>query len=144
MKDQNKQKIDLVAVEITEALLERAKVGKHTVFTLLRSYPEYLSAKLYKDSALHVYKNFYKLSKYLKKTYLALVAKGTDNLELLLSYKNLDMVIKFYAEEVRIAKDIIAEYWCYIRSGHFINTFLFNKYRADKDMVDFRTIKWTL
>ena len=45
---------------------------------------------------------------------------------------------EFYKKEFDIAKEMLREYWAYLRAGHFIEQVLLRRTRVEKDMYDFR------
>lgn len=131
------------SAQLTQALLNRAKNGKHSEFMLIRSPKEYAMSMSYLKSTRHVYKKFKGLKskmydKYCKKTMACI-----DDLELILTIKNLENVVDFYGEECRIVKDCQAEYRTYVRCGHRLDV-LAGVYRPDSDMVDYRKLPWSL
>jgi hypothetical protein len=126
---------------IADQLIQRAKNGVHSEFEFIRSFNEYLAARMFRKATIKVFNSFAESRNNLYKAYIKMVKEGTDSLSVILAISELNQIIKFYEDEIEIVSDMIDEYIAYIHSGHLIDTIVCN-YRKEEDLVDFRKIGW--
>ena len=128
-------------LQVAEQLIQRAKKGEHSEFEFIRSIEEYFAARTIKKTLRKVIKSFTTPRNNLYSAYIESIKAGTNNLNVILAFSELEQVIKFYEDEIWIISDMIDEYRVYVHSGHIIDTIIGN-YRKEEDLVDFRKVEW--
>lgn len=124
--------------ELELALLIKAQKNDHTEFELLRNLNDKLMAKTCIAAFSKISKNYKKFAKVLYKNYLKTVKLGIPSHELIVTYQELSLCSKFYADEVKIYWDMLDEFKSYLWSGHFLDVYLYGNDRTDEDMIDMR------
>ena len=127
------------AVEVTAALIERARAGNHSDFALIRNIEEFFQVREYKYATSKVYTQFKKMGNFLYKNYVKALKVGQPDLELLVSARNCRDVSNFYLNELEIIKEIIEEYKLYAFHGH-IKEVLMGKERPEHSLIDYRSL----
>ena len=124
-------------------LMQRALEGKQSDFMFIKCWEERTLAKDYIVVAETVVELFKRLESNATKIYVNQIMAGEQELETVISLKQLYICKKFYEQEIAIAEDMLAEYRSYIWGGHVWDTLVGN-IRKEEDMVDYRTlpIKW--
>jgi hypothetical protein len=115
--------------ELIIALIDRAKSGEHTKFEQLRFFDDYAGARVIYSATRKVVATLEHSANNLFKNYCKAVKQQQADVNLLLAYKQLQLAISFYKEEVRIIKDILADYETYLCEGNFIKAFVFGEAR---------------
>lgn len=126
---------------IADQLISRAKKGNHSEFEFIRSIEEYFAARTFRKATNKVINSFTTSRNNLYNSYIKLIAKGSDNLSVILAISELNQIIKFYEDEIEIISDMIEEYVSYVHSGHIFDTFIGN-YRKEEDLYDHRSWRW--
>lgn len=129
------------SLELAEQLIQRAKEGDHSKFEFIRSLEEYFAAKMIKKALKKVVKSFSTPRNNLYIAYIKDIEEGTNDLNVILAFSELEQVIKFYNDEIGIISDMVDEYVTYVHSGHILDTIIGN-YRKEEDLVDFRKVEW--
>lgn len=128
------------AKNLAELLVKRALAGERSEFQFIRRLGELGAAIRKKRAVKKVAANFRKSAKRLLKSHLRAIRSGEWKIELLLAYKQMLLCADFYSEEATTLKDMIAEYRCYLRYGHFLPTLAFDLERPEEDCVDWREV----
>ena len=81
---------------------------------------------------------FESLADELYSAYCKEVLLGTNSVDMLYVVSQYHKCAEFFQDELHIAEEMIEEYWCYVRSGHWLDQFLFFKQRDCWDLWDFR------
>ena len=129
------------ALELTQALIERATRGERTEFRLLVSAEDARNAK----AVMKACKSF---SRKLGEAAMAAMLKyaggidmsGCENVRLLISAKQVRDCAEFYREECETLKDMLREFRCYVSYGHRISMLLLGFERPEEDMTDWREL----
>lgn len=124
--------------ELATALILKAQINDHTKFELLRNLDDKFMAKTCVKVFAKLSKRYKKVAKVLLKQYTKTVKVGIPSHELIVTYQEMDLCSKFYAEEVNIYWDMLDEFKSYLWSGHFLDVYLYGNDRTDEDMVDMR------
>lgn len=122
-------------VEIVQKALE----GKHSDFEFIKHYGMWKATRLYKSSTKKVVKLFSGLIKGLINQYQNQILDGTQSLEVIMAIKQFEVCRDYYKKEHMLAKDMLSEFGCYIRSGHILQTLL-GGIRPDFECVDYRKL----
>lgn len=132
-------------IEDLEKIINRAREGNHTQFSLIRNYPSYRKTKTYIRACNTIIKVFHKIEKRLMDDYLESLDSGQPDIGLLTAYTRFRDYMAFYKGEIMIIKSMRAEYRAYlIGSGHFWSSVLSDFERADEEQVDYRVAEWRL
>ena len=115
--------------ELIIALIDRAKSGEHTKFEQLHFFDDYAGARVVYSATRKVVATLEHSAANLFKNYCKAVMQQQADVNLLLAYKQLQLAISFYKEEVRLIKDILVDYETYLCEGNFIKAFVFGEPR---------------
>lgn len=126
-------------MDLMSELIYNAENGQHRHFQYLRNYVEYRRAKQIRRAlAILVSSINQSLARQFKNYCKAVEAGNTDVLKLL-AYSTTIRVLKFYEEELRIIKDMILEYECYLVNGNLFDFILGNQ-RPEGKLWDHRSL----
>lgn len=125
-------------MQLTDQLINRAKSGKHSKFEFIRSRQELLAVKNYMNAAYKISKQFNTISNKTFNHYLDTLKNSKAQVSILLTAKHCATFADYYAEEVKLAKDMSREYYAYVFNGHILDNLL-GVYRKEEDLVDYRT-----
>lgn len=126
--------------ETSELLVARALKNEKFEFFFIRCLDELRFIRLKRKATIKVANSFNKSAKKILSTYIKSLDEGESRYDLLVSYKQVKICADFYYEETKILNDMIKEYKCYMKFGHFWQTLLLNYYRPDEDCIDWRTL----
>lgn len=126
--------------DMTEHLVLRALQNEKFEFFFIRCLDELKFIRLKRKATIKVANNFNKSAKKILNSYIKSLDDNDFKSDLLISYKQVKICANFYYNEAKILKDIIKEYKCYLKFGHFWQTLLLNYYRPDEDCIDWRTL----
>ena len=129
MTKQEMDKIIAVAVQ-----------GQHGAFEYIKSYNELRAVKFLKNIYKKLVRTCKKSSKIAVKDYKKCIATTQDTIELITWISKMDICIEFYSKEIDTMCDMLDEFRSYLWSGHFLDIYLFNRTREEKDMIDMRGI----
>ena len=124
-------------------LVETALAGESQPFQLIGSLDEWSAAKTCVRATKKVVKLFKSLEGDSAASYVELIKKGKQSAEVLLAHLQFKRCVEFYEKEVATLKDMLKEYRAYVFGGNLMKTLL-GFYRAEDDMVDYRTLPWKL
>lgn len=124
-------------------LVETALAGESQPFQLIGSLDEWSAAKTCVKVTKKVVRLFKRLEENSAVSYVELIKKGKQNAEVLLAHLQFKRCVEFYEKEVATLKDMLKEYRAYVFGGNLMKTLL-GFYRAEDDMVDYRTLPWKL
>ena len=128
---------------IFQQLIEKALINENRPFQFIGNLQERSVTK----TCIHATKKVIKLFKQLEKssalTYSELIKQGRQNVDVLLAHIQFKQCVKFYEKELITLKDMLKEYRAYVLSGNLMKTLL-GIYRSEQDMIDYRTIPWSL
>lgn len=117
-----------------QMLLHLARNSEHTKFMLLRSSQEYYAARKCKKALKSAAKMFLKLSNYTYTNYLSPVIK--KDIQIVAVYNEFTNAANYFKDELTIVNNIISEYRCYLRWGHFLKLSVFHFERPETDLYD--------
>ncbi len=124
--------------ELYKALTEKALINDHTKFEYIRNTSEFFVMRQ-AVSGLETVINFYTtLCDELYNSYCAQVINGEADFNLLYIFRQHQDCISFYTEELRIAKDMLDEYWAYVLKWHFIEQWILFRDRQQDQLWDHR------
>ena len=135
---ENKQIDPLITELITKAL-----ANEQTVFQLIANEGMWKTTRAFIRGTKKVIKLFKSLTKNSELMYCEQIKAGKQDLELLLARIQFGVCTSFYQRELEIAQDMLKEYNAYVFGGHLLKT-ICGVPRAEKDMVDYRTLPWRL
>ncbi len=115
--------------EILLSLIEHAKAGEHTKFEQLQFFSEYVGARVVYSSIKKVSKILAIAAQDLLKSYCKLVGTPQADINMLVTYKQLQLAIDFYKEEQKIVKAILADYEEYFWEGDCLKDLISGKDR---------------
>ena len=124
--------------ELFKNLLDTALSGRHTDFEFLKSFAELRVMQTTRRGLKKIIILFNSLADELYNTYCKEVLLGTNTLDMLYVMSQYRKCAQFYQEELHTAEEMVEEYWCFVRAGHWLDQFLFFKPRECWDMWDFR------
>ena len=124
-------------------LVEKALANKNQPFQFIGSLTEWGVAKTCVKATKKIIKLFKSLEENSALTYVELIKHGKQSTEVLLANIQFKQCVKFYEKELDTLKDMLKEYHAYVFGGNVMKTLL-GVYRAEKDMVDYRTLPWRL
>ena len=124
-------------------LITKALSGESTQFELISSLPMRNVTKDFLSGTKKIIKLFKSLVKNSEKAYSEQIKEGKQQLDLLLAHVQFKACLEFYEQEAATAKDMLKEYHAYVFGGNLMKTIL-GVPRAEKDMVDYRTLPWSL
>jgi len=136
---EEEKKIDPLFVEIVQKALENEK----TDFQLIPTNEMYSVTKIFAHGTKKIIKMFKQLVKATTEAYALQILTETTDLKLLLACVQYQQCLDFYENELKTAKSMLQEYRAYVFGGHLLKTAL-NIPRAEEDMVDYRTLPWSL
>lgn len=119
-------------------MVELAKQNKHFEFTLITSLEHLKNVKIYRSLLRGFLRGIKKAVRMILKEYKKNILTTDDTADCIMFISDAEICLKFYSEELVIIEDMIEEFRSYLWSGHFIDTYLFNRTRAEKDMIDMR------
>lgn len=128
---------------IFKQLVEKALANENQPFQFIGSLAELSVAKTCIGATKKIVKLFKSLETNSALTYVELIKQGKQSTEVLLAHIQFKQCVKFYEKELATLKDMIKEYHAYVFGGNVMKTLL-GIYRAEKDMVDYRTLPWRL
>ena len=132
-------KIDPLFLELIQKALEDNKLD----FQLIPNNNMYSVTKTFISATKKIIKMFKKLVNSSAEMYSEQIRDGRTDLKLLLAHIQYKECLEFYQNELKTAKSMTQEYRAYVFGGHLMKTIL-NIPRAEKDMVDYRTLPWSL
>ena len=121
-----------------KTLVETALTKKQSKFELLRSLSECWVLLVAKQGLKKIVVLFEDLAYRIYKKYSVEVKRGTASVKTLYIATQYRYCGEFYKKEFDTAKEMLKEYWAYLRAGHFIEQVLLGRTRVEKDMYDFR------
>lgn len=125
--------------ELFSELVRNAELGKHRQFQYLRNYHEYFRA-IYLKRALRTLITSLKRSTAKQfKTYCRSIIVSEAKVIKLITYCTTVNVLRFYEEELRIVKDMILEYECYLVNGNLFD-FVLGLQRPTDKLWDHRSL----
>lgn len=124
-------------------LVETALANENQPFQFIGSLAEWSAAKTCVKATKKVVKLFKSLEENSAASYVELIKKGKQSAEVLLAHLQFKRCAEFYEKEVATLKDMLKEYRAYVFGGNIMKTLL-GFYRAEDDMVDYRTLPWKL
>lgn len=124
-------------------LVEKALANENQPFQFIGSLTEWSVAKTCISATKKIIKLFKSLETNSAMTYVELIKQGKQSTEVLLAHIQFKQCVKFYEKELATLKDMIKEYHAYVFGGNVMKTLL-GIYRAERDMVDYRTLPWRL
>lgn len=127
----------------TQQLIDKAIANKHYEFVFIKTYTEFIEARILYHALLKIYKGFKKIEKETYRDYLINLTKNIDQVNLLIAHHQLQACAKFYKEDALIIKDMIQEYLCYIHDNRLIKSFMGYE-RPEEDMTDWRKVPFKL
>jgi len=119
-------------------MVELAKQNKHFEFTLITSLTHLKNVKVYKNFLKGFLRGIKKSVSKILKTYKNNILTTEDTADCIMFFSDADICLKFYSEELVIIEDMLDEFRSYLWSGHFLDIYLFNRTREEKDMIDMR------
>ena len=119
-------------------IVETAKKGNHFKFEFIKSLNERKAAKILLTTYKKIIKACKVSSKFVLKEYKKMIATAEDTAELITYMSDMDICVEFYSKEVDTMYDMLDEFRSYLWSGHFLDIYLFNRTREEKDMIDMR------
>ena len=128
---------------IFKQLVEKALANENQPFQFIGSLAEWSAAKTCIGATKKIIKLFKSLATNSALTYVELIKQGKQSTEVLLAHIQFKQCVKFYEKELATLKDMIKEYHAYVFGGNVMKTLL-GIYRAEQDMVDYRTLPWRL
>lgn len=128
---------------IFKQLVEKALANENQPFQFIGSLAEWSAAKTCIGATKKIIKLFKSLETNSALTYVELIKQGKQSTEVLLAHIQFKQCVKFYEKELATLKDMIKEYHAYVFGGNVMKTLL-GIYRAEQDMVDYRTLPWRL
>ena len=120
-------------------LVNKALENKHSKFEFIRNYDMWKAAKMYRSGVKRVYKMFKNIEADLIVRYGQVINAGKEDLELVMAIRQFAHCVQYYKEEHAIAKDMLSEFGCYMRSGHILQTLL-GGLRPEYECVDYRKL----
>jgi hypothetical protein len=124
--------------ELFKELTEAALNGQHHEWEYIKNITEYGIVKAGQAGLLKVIELFETCAKSVYSNYCAQVAEGTGEFPLLYAYTQYLECKKFYEYELDLTEDMLAEYWAYVWSGHFMDQWLFGRDRESWHLWDHR------
>ena len=125
--------------DLMSELVYNAEASNHRQFQYLRSYREYRRAKQIKRTLVLLVSSIKQsLAKQLKRYCKDVTAGKTDVIKLI-AYCSTIKVLNFYEEELKIIKDMIMEYECYLANGNW-SDFILGTYRPADKLWDHRSL----
>ena len=124
-------------------LMTKALAGESSKFELISSLPMRAVTKDFLSGTKKIIKLFKSLVKSSEKAYSEQIKEGKQHLDLLLAHIQFKTCLEFYEKEAATAKDMLKEYHAYVFGGNLMKT-ICGIPRAEKDMVDYRTLPWSL
>lgn len=121
-----------------KTLVETALAKKQSKFELLRSLSECWVLLVSKQGLKKIVVLFEDLAYRVYEKYCLEVKRGTASFNTLYIATQYRYCGEFYKKEFDTAKEMLKEYWAYLRAGHFIEQVLLRRTRVEKDMYDFR------
>ena len=115
--------------EILLNLIDHAKTGEHTKFEQLRLFSEYIGARVVYSSVKKVISVLNAAARDLLKVYCKTIGTAQADINMLLAYKQLRLVIDFYKEEQRILMAILADFEKYLWEGDWLKNLISGKER---------------
>ena len=124
--------------ELFQALILHVQEGEPLKFEFIKNTAEWQIIQASRTGLVKVVKLFETVATSLHKAYCMQVKEGIGNFDMLCAYHRYLACKDFYLKELDTAKDMIKEYWAYLKSGHFIEQFFLAKQRSETDLYDFR------
>jgi len=124
-------------------LIEKALANENQPFQFIGSLQDRSVAKTCIKATKKIIKLFKKLEDSSALTYVELIKQGKQSVDVLLAHIQFKQCVKFYEKELFTLQDMLKEYRAYVFGGHVMKTLL-GIYREKKDMVDYRTLPWSL
>ena len=124
-------------------LVEKALANENQSFQFIGNLTEWSIAKTCVRATKKIIKLFKSLEENSALTYVELIKYGKQSTEVLLANIQFKQCVKFYEKELATLKDMLKEYHAYVFGGNLMKTLL-GVYRAEEDMVDYRTLPWRL
>jgi len=119
-------------------IIENAKKANHFKFEFIKSLNERKAAKILLTTYKKIIKACKVSSKFVLKEYKKMIATAEDTAELITYMSDMDICVEFYSKELNTIYDMLDEFRFYLWSGHFLDIYLFNRTREEKDMIDMR------
>ena len=119
------------------AIIEHADTKPNVEFKLLTNWSEYKHFQGKRRYLKLLISMLERCSGRMFKKYCKAVACGEASVNTLIAYNQLQWVLCYYEEDLRVINDIIWEYEAYLLEGNYLGAFL-GEPRADVDMRDFR------
>lgn len=121
-----------------KTLVETALTKKQSKFELLRSLSECWVLLVAKQGLKKIVVLFEDLAYKVYEKYCVEVKRGTASFNTLYIATQYRYCGEFYKKEFDIAKEMLKEYWAYLKAGHFVEQVLLGRTRVETDMYDFR------
>lgn len=123
--------------EFLSDLINTAETGKHEQFRLLKSWQEYCYMRRTRRGQQLLITSIEKSIAKLFNAYCKAASAGESKVYKLLAYCALKNVLLFYKEELRITRDMLEEYECYLAYGNWLD-FVFGFQRPLDKLWDHR------
>ena len=128
---------------LMKELIEKALANDNQPFQFLGSLADRSTVKTCIKATKKIIKLFKSLEEGSAYSYVELIKQGKQSTEVLLAHVQFKQCVKFYEKELFTLKDMLKEYHAYVWGGNLLKTLL-GIYRSEKDMVDYRTLPWSL
>lgn len=128
-----------------QQLVETAIAGRHRPFEFICDLAERKAVKVCVRATKKVIGMFEGFVDESAKAYAESIKLGKQDPEALLAYSQLKQCMRFYEGELATLKDMLKEYGAYVFGGN-LNWLkaIFGIRRSESDMVDYRTLPWSL
>lgn len=117
--------------EFLLALVEHTRTGKHTKFSQLRFFSDYIGGRITYRATKKVIRMLEKAANTLFKNYCKDVPHQQANINTLLAYKQLLHAANYYKEEQALLKDVLADYEDWLFDGNFLLAVVFGEEKPD-------------
>lgn len=118
-------------------IIETAKTTKLSEFRFIRNWSDYRFCKGKRRSYKLLIQSLQRVSGRLFKKYCSGVVNGTNNINQLLAYQQLQETMQYYTSEYNTYTDMVFEYEAYLMEGNYLGALL-GDIRPYDDLRDFR------
>lgn len=125
--------------ELFNALVIKAlETKEHTHFEYIKNTAEWAAMRACKSGLNIVVELFESVATSLYNKYCQQVEQGNCDFNMLYCYTQYLECKKFYIQELEIIKSMLAEYWAYVKKGHFLTQFIYGQDRETWHLWDHR------
>lgn len=115
--------------QIILTILEQAETGKHEKFKYIVDFDQYQDYRKQYTYYKVLLKVLHRSAKKLLDDYCRTVTSGISDINQLLGYRQLILVIKYYDKEIDTTIKMLEDYESYLRAGNFWRSYFLGETR---------------